>query len=119
MDNEHNEQTQWLVSYLETRFGKLEDSLRYTTSNLQVRLDSVAEGLEDRLDRATDRVDQVILAQSERVAGLEKKLDQVEGEQVRLSSQAGFLKNILAFIGTIVLSLVGWLVSYWFSSGPK
>ena len=97
MNPDHEEQTRWLISYLETRFEKLEN----------------------RLDRATDRVDQVILAQSERVADLEKKLDQVEGEQVRLSSQAGFLKNILAFIGTIVLSLVGWLVSYWFSSGPK
>ena len=95
MDNEHEEQTRWLISYLETRFEKLEN----------------------RLDRATDRVDQVILAQSERVADLEKKLDQVEGEQVRLSSQAGFLKNILAFVGTVVISLVGWLVSYWFSSG--
>ena len=97
MNDEHNEQTRWLIDYLETRFGKLED----------------------RLDRATDRVDQVILAQSQRVTDLEKKLDQVEGEQVRLSSQAGFLKNILAFVGTIVLSLAGWLASYWFSSGAK
>lgn len=95
MNNEHEEQTRWLVDYLETRFGKLED----------------------RLDRATDRVDHVILAQTQRVSELEKKVDQVEDRSLRLESQAGFLKNVLAFVGTAVLSLVGWLVSYWFSSG--
>ena len=96
MNNEHEEQTRWLVDYLETRFSRIEDGLRHTTSHLQVRLDSVAEGLEDRLDRAIDKVDQAILAQSEALNKVEERVTQVEVKQTRLDGQAGFLKNIPA-----------------------
>lgn len=108
MNQEHDEQTRWLVSYLETRFGRLED-----------RLSSVTGGLEDRLDRAIDKVDQAILAQSVRVDAIEDKVNQVENEQLKLSNQAGLVRNLLAFVGTAVLSLAGWAITYFWPSGGK
>lgn len=89
MNNEHEEQTRWLVDYLEARFGRLEN----------------------RLDRAIDKVDQAILAHSADLNKVEERVNQVEVKQTKLDGQAGFIKNILAFAGTIVLSLVGWLAS--------
>ena len=97
MNQEHDEQTRWLVSYLETRFGKLED----------------------RLDRAVDKVDQAIMAQSARVDAIEDKVNQVENEQLKLSNQAGLVRNLLAFVGTAVLSLAGWAITYFWPSGGK
>ena len=96
MNSDHEEQTRWLVDYLEARFSRIED----------------------RLDRAIDKVDQAILAQSDSLEGLKEKVNQVENEQLKLSNQAGFLKNLLAFGGTIVLSLIGWAASYLFQN-PK
>lgn len=96
MNDEHSEQTRWLVDYLETRFSRIED----------------------RLDRAIDKVDQAILAQSEALNKVEEQVAQLEVRQTKLDGQAGFLKNILAFVGTIVLSLLGWAASYLFQS-PK
>jgi BMFP domain-containing protein YqiC len=93
MNQEHDEQTRWLVSYLETRFGRLED-----------RISSVAEGLEDRLDQA-------IMAQSVKLDALEEKVNQLENDHLKLSNQAGLVRNLLAFIGTAMLSLLGWLAS--------
>ena len=82
MNNDHEEQTKWLVSYLETRFGRLED-----------------------------RLDQAIMAQSVKLDALEEKLGKLEDEHLKLSNQAGLVKNLLAFIGTAMLSLLGWLAS--------
>jgi len=93
MNNEHDEQTRWLITYLETRFGRIED-----------RIDSVAESLDGKVRDSLDTI-------SNDYSRLEQRLDQVESSQLRLSSQAGFFKNLLAFIGTAVLSLVGWLAS--------
>jgi hypothetical protein len=93
MNNEHDEQTRWLVTYLETRFGRLED-----------RISSVAEGLDARVRDSLETI-------GNDFTSLETRLDQVESSQLKLSSQAGFFKNLLAFIGTAVLSLLGWLAS--------
>jgi hypothetical protein len=82
MNNEHDEQTRWLVSYLETRFGRLED-----------------------------RLDQVTLAQSSKLDALEEKVNQLENDHLKLSNQAGLVKNLLAFVGTVIVSLLGWLAS--------
>lgn len=89
MNDEHSEQTRWLVDYLETRFSRIED----------------------RLDRAVDKVDQAILTQSQSLEQVKEKVNQAEDRSLRLESQAGFLKNLLAFGGTIVLSLIGWAAS--------
>jgi hypothetical protein len=93
MNNEHDEQTRWLITYLETRFGRLED-----------RISSVAEGLDARVRDSLETI-------GNDFTSLETRLDQVESSQLKLSSQAGFFKNLLAFIGTAVLSLLGWLAS--------
>jgi hypothetical protein len=93
VNNEHDEQTRWLITYLETRFGRLED-----------RISSVAEGLDTRVRDSLEGI-------GNDYTSLEKRLNTVEDTQLRLSSQAGFFKNLLAFVGTAVLSLVGWLAS--------
>jgi hypothetical protein len=93
VNNEHDEQTRWLITYLETRFGRLED-----------RISSVAEGLDARVRDSLETI-------GNDFTSLETRLDQVESSQLKLSSQAGFFKNLLAFIGTAVLSLLGWLAS--------
>lgn len=104
MNNEHDEQTRWLITYLETRFGRLED-----------RISSVAEGLEDRIDSVAESLNARVHDSLETIGNdftsLETRLDQVESSQLKLSSQAGFFKNLLAFTGTAVLSLLGWLAS--------
>jgi hypothetical protein len=99
-NEEQNEQTRWLISYLEGRFSRLED-----------RLNSVAEGLENRLDSS-------LKEHTEQLREVEDRLNQVENDQLKLSSQAGLIKNLLAFVGTIVVSLLGWAAStFIFPSG--
>ena len=112
MNNEHDEQTRWLITYLETRFSRIEDRIDSVAENLEDRISSVAAGLDNRVRDSLDNIDNDY-------ASLANRIDTVESLQLKLSSQAGFLKNILAFVGTAVLSLVGWIASYWFSSGPK
>jgi len=90
MNQEHDEQTRWLVSYLETRFGRLED-----------------------------RLDQAIMAQSVKIDALEEKVNQLENDHLKLSNQAGLVRNLLAFIGTGMLSLLGWAITYFWPSGGK
>ena len=90
MNNDHEEQTKWLVSYLETRFGRLED-----------------------------RLDQAIMAQSVKIDALEEKVNQLENDHLKLSNQAGLVRNLLAFIGTGMLSLLGWAITYFWPSGGK
>ncbi len=90
MNQEHDEQTRWLVSYLETRFGRLED-----------------------------RLDQAIMAQSVKIDALEDKVNQLENDHLKLSNQAGLVRNLLAFIGTGMLSLLGWAITYFWPSGGK
>ena len=90
MNQEHDEQTRWLVSYLETRFGRLED-----------------------------RLDQAIMAQSVKIDALEEKVNQLENDHLKLSNQAGLVRNLLAFIGTGMLSLLGWAITYFWPTGGK
>jgi hypothetical protein len=90
MNNDHEEQTKWLVSYLETRFGRLED-----------------------------RLDQAIMAQSVKIDALEEKVNQLENDHLKLSNQAGLVRNLLAFIGTGMLSLLGWAITYFWPTGGK
>jgi hypothetical protein len=51
------------------------------------------------------------MAQSVKLDALEEKVNQLENDHLKLSNQAGLVKNLLAFIGTAVLSLLGWLAS--------
>ena len=90
MNDEHSEQTRWLVNYLETRFGRLED-----------------------------RLDQAIMAQSVKLDALEEKVNQLENDHLKLSNQAGLVRNLLAFIGTGMLSLLGWAITYFWPTGGK
>jgi predicted transcriptional regulator len=100
------EQTKWIISYLEARFTRLED-----------RMDSVAEGLDERLNRSEDKLQELLDNQASRIEELNRQVDRLEAKHVKLDSQAGFVRNLLAFVGTAVLSLLGWLASY-FLSGP-
>ena len=43
MNQEHDEQTRWLVSYLETRFGRLEDRLDQAIMAQSVKIDALEE----------------------------------------------------------------------------
>jgi hypothetical protein len=72
----------------------------------------VAEGLEDRLDQA-------IMAQSVKIDTLEEKVNQLENDHLKLSNQAGLVRNLLAFIGTGMLSLLGWAITYFWPTGGK
>ena len=95
MNNTPEEQTKWLISYLETRFARLESSLERSEDKLQELLDNQASRIEE----------------------LNRQVDRLEAKHVKLDSQAGFVRNLLAFVGTAVVSLLGWLASY-FLSGP-
>jgi hypothetical protein len=97
---EQNEQTRWLVTYLESRFARLED-----------RMDSVAEGLDERLNRSEDKLQELLDNQATRIEELNRQVDRLEAKHVKLDSQAGFVRNLLAFVGTAVLSLLGWWAS--------
>lgn len=105
MNQEHDEQTRWLVEYLETRFNRAEDRMLAISSSLESRLDASLQRAEAKLSQALDR-------QAEDLERTEARLDELEASTVRLNSQAGFIKNILAFVGTLVLSLLGWAASY-------
>lgn len=110
MNNEHDEQTKWIVSYLETRFGRLEDRIDSVADGLQSRMDGMSGGLENRIDQA-------ILAQTTKVEHLQEKLNQLENAQLKLSNQAGIVRNSLAFAGTLVISLIGWVITYLYGNG--
>jgi hypothetical protein len=99
MNDDHEQQTRWLVSYLETRFGRLED-----------RLNDVTDGLGNKLDQA-------IMAQSSRIEELQEKVNQLENSHLKLASQAGMVRNLLAFVGTAVVSLIGWAITYLYGTG--
>lgn len=93
MTDEHNQQTRWLIDYLENRLSALEDRLETSIQRSEVKL---SESLENT---------------SLRLTKLESDLSQIEDEHLKLASQAGFLKNVLAFVGTAVLSLAGWILT--------
>ena len=80
-------------------------------------MDSVAEGLDERLNRSEDKLQELLDNQASRIEELNRQVDRLEAKHVKLDSQAGFVRNLLAFVGTAVLSLLGWLASY-FLSGP-
>ena len=90
------EQLQWLVGYLDSRFARLDDQLNRSEDKLQELLDN----------------------QSTRLEELNRQVDRLEAKHVKLDSQAGFVRNLLAFVGTAVVSLLGWAASY-FLSGQK
>lgn len=96
MNSTPEEQTKWIISYLEARFTRLEDSLNRSEDKLQELLDN----------------------QSTRLEELNRQVDRLEAKHVKLDSQAGFVRNLLAFVGTAVVSLLGWAASY-FLSGQK
>jgi Uri superfamily endonuclease len=100
MSDTQEEQTRWLVDYLETRLDKLES-----------RIDASLQRTEDKLAESLDKL-------TERLEGTEARIDQVELDLQKLQSQAGFVKNLLAFVGTAVLSLLGWAASTFFQSPP-
>ncbi len=89
MNNTPEEQTKWIISYLEARFTRLEDTLNRSEDKLQELLDN----------------------QSTRLEELNRQVDRLEAKHVKLDSQAGFVRNLLAFVGTAVVSLLGWLAS--------
>lgn len=89
MNLEQDDQTKWLITYLESRFSRLDD----------------------RLNRSEDKLQELLDSQSSRLEEINRQIDQLESRYVKLDSQAGFVKNMLAFTGTAVLSLLGWLVS--------
>lgn len=73
------------------------------------------DGLLQELSATSERMEQR-LAESE--AQTEARLSGVEDSQLKLTSQAGLIKNLLAFVGTAVLSLLGWAAStFLFPSG--
>lgn len=112
MNDEHNEQTRWLIDYLEARFNRAEDRMVALGHSLESRLDASLQRAESQLTAAMDR-------QAKELERLETRLDAVEDSQLKLSSQAGFLKNILAFLGTAVLSLLGWAASIYLGPSGK
>ena len=104
------DQTRWLIEYLDTRLSKLED-----------RLDSISRRTEDRIElsiqKTEDKLSESLGMHVARLERLEENLNLLEEGHLKLASQAGFLKNLLAFIGTAVLSLAGWAASTFFMKG--
>jgi hypothetical protein len=98
------EQTQWLIEYLDTRLDRLEARLDASIQRTETSLSHSLSQTAARLDRIETEADM-------ETASLNARLGDAEDGLLKISSQAGMVRNLLAFLGTAVLSLAGWAAS--------
>lgn len=114
-----NEQIKWVVEYLDNRLDRLESRLDASIQRTETSLShSITHSLA-RLDRVESELDTELASLNARVEELDVEVQARSEELIRISSQAGFLKNILAFVGTAVLSLLGWAASIYLGPPGK
>lgn len=79
---DHEEQTRWLINYLEKRFERIEA-----------------------------RIDDALAAQAKALKEMKQDIEEVEHITTKLSTQTGLIKNILLIIIPGALSLAGWIIT--------
>ena len=111
MNNEHEEQTRWLINYLEARFSRVDDKVAALSGTFDARFSRVEDHISETSKELEDRFVSLLEKQQAEIDLLSAELETTETKLLKLSSQAGFLKNLLAFVGKTLLSLGGWAIS--------
>ncbi len=98
------EQTRWLIEYLDARLDRLE-------TRLDASIQRTETSLSNSLSQTAARLDRIEAEADLETASLNARLGDAEDGLLKISSQAGMVRNLLAFLGTAVLSLAGWAAS--------
>ena len=75
MNNEHEEQTRWLINYLETRFSRVDDKVAVLSSTFDSRFSRIEDHISETSKELEDRFVALLEKQQAEIDLLSAELD--------------------------------------------